>query len=188
MKETEEVWRGLAGPLYDALVENREAAFLHIFNTDWKVRIAAIHVCQSAWQGSADRRFVDACRQLAGNDPNDLVRQVAIHSFGEALRSSKDVSACRFLAAIVNSALNSEQVRRAAYFALREVHLGLTEEDFVRSNAALMKEALHELPLGMSEEEVKRVVLCGGRFPGNVWDTAEKIDWDFVEQFANREE
>ncbi len=82
MKETEEVWRGLGGPLYDELVQNREAAFRHLFNADWKVRVAAIHVCQSTWQGSVDSGFLDACRQLAANDPKDVVRQLAIHSFG----------------------------------------------------------------------------------------------------------
>ena len=187
MRETDETWRELAGPLYDELIRSKEAALSRLFAPERDVRIAAIHICQSTWQCSTDSRFLDSCRRLANTDPDDLVREHAASSLGMALCASQDRSTSQFLAALAKNGVTPQHVRMAAYWALREVQLGLTEEDLVRRSAALMKIAMRRLPTGISEEDAKRTALCDGRFADGVWDTAEQIDWNFVDKFLSLE-
>lgn len=183
-----EVWKDLAGSLYDELVQSEERAMAHLFDADRNLRIAAIDICHSVWNCSANVGFLNACQDVAAADPDDSVRTHALEIFGAALESSQDPSACQFLADLAKDGTNPEEVRRAAYWALREVQLGLTEEDNIKRLASAMKLALRRAPMGMAEQEVKRAVLCNGYFPEAVWDCADEIDWDFVDRYASHEE
>ena len=129
----------------------------------------------------------DSCRRLANTDPDDLLREHAASSLGTARCASQDRSTSQFLAALAKNGVTPQHVRMAAYWALREVQLGLTEEDLVRRSAALMKILMCILPTGISEEDAKRTALCDGRFADGVWDTAEQIDWNFVDKFLSLE-
>lgn len=184
MDETHDIWRRAAGAAYEDLVRSKETALRHLFDEDWKVQAAAISICQFTWRCLADARFVDACRELAATAANDRVRAGALSAFGEALRSSQDASESRFLAGIVTDVRNSKYVRMAAYWALREVQFGRTEEDSVKQMVIDAKEALATLPTGLTEEDAKRIVLCRGRYPESLWETADSIDSDFVNKFA----
>jgi hypothetical protein len=185
MNVTDQVWRDLAGPLYDDLVQSKKIAFAHLSDPNSNVRIAAIHICDRLWDGSRDDEFVNACRTLAVADPDDSVRVHAISSFGKALRSSRDLAASQFLADIVKDGNNSEKVRREAYWALREIQSGLTETDSIKRLVPLIKEFLHKFPVSMDEEQVKQALLCGGHFPEAIWNSTDQIDWDYVDQFAS---
>lgn len=187
MTLTHEVWKDLAGPLYDELVQDKAFAFEHLVNPNGNIRIAAINIYGSLWNGSTDPAFVNACRQIAATDPDNSVRAHAISAFGQALRSSHDAVASRFLADVAKDCNSSEAVRIAAYWALREIQLGLTEEELIMRMIPLMKEALRRLPIGMTEQEVKHTILGAGRFPETLWHSADQIDWDFVDRYASAE-
>lgn len=186
MNESDQVWRELAGPTFDELMRCKEAAVAHVFDNDPNIRVAAINICDSVWRCSGDADFLKACCNLALSDPDDWVRSHAIDAYGRAMKSSRDRAASRFLAQIVKDETNPARVRRTAYFALQEVQSSLSEEEqIVRRFASLMKESLDRLPSTMSERELRRTVLCGGRFPESVWDKADEIDWDFVGKCAD---
>ena len=110
----------------------------------------------------------------------------AIDAFGRSFQTTQDASASQFVADLVKDSKSSEEVRRAAYWALRQIQLGLTDEEIVRRLVPLAKEVLRKNPAGATEEQFKQTLLCGGRFPENVWNTSEQIDWDFVDRHASR--
>jgi hypothetical protein len=182
MNATTDVWKDLAGNCYPELVRSKESALAHLFDTDSNVRIAAINICDRLWNCSADQEFVVACRRIADADIDDSVRVHAVSKLGKTLQSSKDRSTSLFLAQIVKSANISEDLRRAAYWALREVQFGLTEEDNVKRTISLIKMVLRKKPKGMSEEQVKNSLFGGGQFSNIDWNTADQIDWGFVNQ------
>ena len=185
MDETREVWRGLAGPLYEDIMQSKGTALANLSHMDKNVRIAAISICCRHWDCSRDADFLNACRTIAATDPDGSVRGEAIDAIGEALEGSQDASVSRFLADLAADADAADDVRRRAYLALRAIQVGLTEQEIARRAAVLMKLALRKLPLGITEEEAKKAALCGGRFPEGVWDSAEEIDWNFVGRFAS---
>ncbi|MFL5245219.1 MAG: HEAT repeat domain-containing protein, partial [Gemmataceae bacterium] len=157
----------------------------HLFDPNPTVRKAAIGICDIHWNCSSDMGFINACRELAGSDPDQSVRADAIRSLGKALESSRDPSASHFLANVVKDGDKSQEERAAAYWALREIHLGLTEQDNVKRSISLMKLALPRLEMGMTEEEVKQTLLGRGQFAYIDWDSVDLIDWDFVNQFVS---
>ena len=182
---THEVWKELAGSRYDQLVASKEIALGLLFDADRNVRIAAINVCDSYWKCSSDIEFVTACRKIAALDNDDSVRAHAIRSLGTALRSSKERLTSGFLANLVTDEDSSDEVRKAAYWALREIQFGLTEEDVVKRSISLMRLAMRSLSTEMTEDDVKAVMLCNGRFPETTWGSADQIDWDFVKEHAS---
>ena len=184
MSAPSEIWKDLAGPLYDQLVATKEQALALLFHADSNVRIAAISVCRSAWDCSSDPAFLNACQTLAANDANDTVRCHAIDSLGSALRSSRDPSASRFLAGIALDPVVSDNVRRAAYRALREIQFGLSEDDVIRRSIPLFRAAAERMPSQFSEEQIKGVLRAIGKSPETEYDQQHQIDWDFVRQFA----
>ena len=185
MKLAHEVCKELAGSLYDKLVQSKENAMAHLFDADHNVRKAAFYICDSVWKCSADIDFVNACRIIGVTDPDESVRVHAIGSYGKALQSSQDPAASQFLADLVKDRRISSGVREAAYWALREIQLGLTEEDNVTQLASLLKIALSKMSMNMTEEQVKTTLLSHGRYPESIWDSADKIDWSFVEKYAS---
>ena len=184
MSVTDDVWKDLAGSRYPDLVRTKEAALAHLFDSDSNVRIAAINICDSLWKCSADREFIAVCRKIADTDVDDSVRIHAASMLGKALRATKDSSASQFLAKIVKSDGSSTDLRRAAYWALREVQLGLIEEDNVKRSMSLIKLVLHKQPIGMSEEQVNHSLFGSGHFSDIDWNAVDQIDWGFVNQYA----
>lgn len=184
MSVTSQVWKELAGPHYGELILSKKAALAHLFSADRNVRIASIHICDQVWECSSDTEFVNACQRIAATDADDSVRVHAIEAFGRAFQSSQDPAASEFLAGIVRNRNSSEEVRKTAYWALREVQMGLSEEDTVKRTISLMKVAIRKLPMGVTETQVKQLLLCGGRFPESTWDSADQIDWGFVNRFG----
>lgn len=184
--ETEAVWKDLAGPLYDELVQSTQAAMAHLFDPSSDIRFVALDICDRLWDCSGDVEFVDACRQIAATDPDDSVRARAIESFGKAFRSSKNPSASQFLADIVKDSKRSDGVRTTAFRALREIQLGLTEDDEMKRTISLMKASLRKIPWLMSEDEARHILLGAGYYPNMDWDSVDEIDWAFVDQYASR--
>jgi hypothetical protein len=128
-----EVWKALAGPYYDELVQSQEKSIAHLSHVDSQVRMAAINICDLFWDCSTDGAFVEACRAIAMTDPDEFVRSLAIGAFGKAFQSSRDPVASQFLAGVVKASETSARVRMAAYWALREVQIGSTLQDKVVS-------------------------------------------------------
>jgi hypothetical protein len=75
-------------------------------------------------------------------------------------------------------------VQIAAYWALRDIQFGASDEDAFRHMFYLVKEFLRTHPGQMSAEQVK-INMLGGRVSDPIWDTAEQIDREFVNQFAS---
>jgi hypothetical protein len=185
---TQEVWKDMAGPFYDELVQSKEKALTHLSNPDSHVRIAAISVCDLLWNCSVDAAFVDACRTMARTDPDDSVRIHAIEAYGKALQSSQDRAASQFLADLVKARMNSEQVRMAAYWALREIQMGSTDHDVIKRAISLLKLGSRQLPTAKTEEQLKHELCADGHHVAGVnWDFADQIDWDFVNRYASQD-
>jgi len=116
------------------------------------------------------------------NDPDARVRNVAIDSLGAAYRDTKDPDVSHLLADIVLRADLSKDLRLVAYWALREVQLGVTSEDLVKKGVRFAKLAYERPGGGGVPVQVKRTLLRNGRLPESVWDSAGEIDFDFVKR------
>ena len=121
MNEIQEVWRDLAGPLYDELMRNKEAALASLSHADKNVRIAAIWICYRHWDFAGNADFLGACRKIAVADPDDSVRGAAIDAIGRAMEGSQDAFASSFLGDLAMDGNVAGGVRRNAYFALRAI-------------------------------------------------------------------
>jgi hypothetical protein len=183
---TQEMFKDLAGPFYDELVQSKEKALTHLSNPDYRVRVAAINICDLLWNCSVDTAFVDACRTMARTDPDESVRTQAIGALGKALRSSQDSAVSQFLANTVKARTASELMRMAAYWALCEIQMGWTDRDVVKRALALMKLAAREPSGSMTEEHLKNALFAKGQFAGMCWDSIDEIDWDFVNRYASK--
>ncbi len=105
---------------------------------------------------------------------------------GFIYRAAADESISRFLTDLLKDNGTPRRVRLAAYWALREVQLGLTEEDLVKRGICAVKPLLEKnVKMEMSADEMRRALLCGGRYPDSFWDSAETIDWNFVGKFVS---
>src|SRR5262245_14773018 len=185
MSATIEALKDLAGPLYDELIESKAKAMARLLDPASSIRIAAINICDVVWHCLGEPVFVNTCRTIAAADPDDSVRVHAIGAFGRALRSSQDHPSSQFLANLVRNKESSEEVRMAAYWALREVQLGLTDEDCTGRSISLIKLASRRLQKGITPEQHKRLLLGGAGFPKAGWDSVDQIDWDFVDRYAS---
>ena len=188
-----QIWKKLAGSLFDKLAESAEHCLTHISDPDRDVRIAAIGMCSLTWERS-DKEFISACCQIAVTDPDHSVRTHAIGAIGRALRATRNEDVSHFLADLVKHE-KIEGVCLEAYWALREIQLGLNEEDVVRRVACMSKSMWRDvdirdaisnhfgLPVG-NDPPFKRDFLGG--YPETVWDSSEQIDWEFVNRFASK--
>lgn len=184
MSILDEILKELAGPHFGRLAHRKDVAMAYLNDEDPNVRIAAIRLCDRIWNCSDDPHFLDACRTIAAADPVVSVCVHAIDTLGRAFRATKNPGLSTYLVSIVKDDTRPDRVRKAAYFALREVQIGLTEMEMVIRQIATTKSALRELPTAVNEERAKRALLCGGRLPEDLWDSADQIDWSFVDTFA----
>lgn len=183
MAVLDEILKELAGPAYEQLTRSKPSAMAHFNHTDAKVRIAAIRVCDRLWNGSADPAFIEACRRMAATDADDFVCGAAVDTLANAFEATQDPSVSHFLAGIASDHGRSERVRKAAYFALRLIQNGLTELEMTLRLISSWKEGLDRLPGELDEERMKRSLFANGHLPASLWDTADQIDWDFVDRF-----
>jgi hypothetical protein len=177
----------LAGVHFSKLMQSKEAAMEFLSAEDYKLRLAAILVCESTWKCSAEPRVIAACRDIVVSDANDSFRICAIGGLGRALSGSKSINTSTLLANIILDSKNSNNLRINAYWSLREVQFGLSDissDNVLKSLFGSVKAVLHDLPDKFSENQVKSTLLAQGRIPEELWNTAEDIDWDFVAQFA----
>jgi hypothetical protein len=186
MKAIHEVWREFAGAQFDELMRNQDSAFEHLNSPNKNVRIAAINICDFVWHASTKPEFVAACRRIAESDPDVAVRIHGIEAYGRAMESTRDPLASRFLANLVKDTKSPDDVRRAAYWALREVQWGVPEVEHVQRLAGLMRSGLRRNTTALSEEQIKSILLGGGRYPEALWDSAEQIDWALVDRCASQ--
>jgi hypothetical protein len=186
MSDANEVWKDLAGPAYLDMVRSKEAAFEHLFNPDSNVRIAAINICASRWECSGDAEFVNACRTLAAVDIDTSVRAHAISALGEAFRETRDSSISQFLADTITLHKKADELGTAAYWALREVQVGLTEEDLIKRSIAFMKDVIRKARVHGIESQVRDLLVHPANLKEELWNSAEQIDWDFVDRYSSR--
>jgi hypothetical protein len=174
--------KDLAGPHYEAMMRNKEAAISYLSAPDYETRIAAILLCESTWGCGVDPRVLDACRQIAGSDGDDSVRCCAVSSLGRALNSTRSPDASQFLARIAKDPKNAMDLRITAYWALREVQLGLADSNSYSHVLYLAKSYIRQHPGRFTEDEVMSNLL--GSLPKSNWDLAGQIDLEFVNQFV----
>lgn len=178
--------KNLVGPVYEELVRSKETVLAHIFHADRNVRIAAIYLCDLFWKCPKDVEFLDAYRKTAATDPDDAVRRVAVGLLGATLEGTRDLSTSQFLADTVKDSRTSAELREAAYSALRQVQLGLNLKEITRDAIAHRKLMLRKgVETRISEQETKEAFLDAGSFPESFWETADQIDWIFVDHFAS---
>ncbi|MCE9561781.1 MAG: HEAT repeat domain-containing protein [Planctomycetes bacterium] len=187
MSLSQDIYKDLAGSSYPDLIQNKGAAFAYLSSPNRDLRVAAINVFATLWNKPIDPDFVNICRTIAASDPIAFVRIQAIEALGPVFQSSRDESISQFFANLVNDPTQSLEARQAAYWALREVQLGVLEVDQIKRLCSVMKLGLSEDPNFGTENEIKRTLLCGGHFPESVWDSADEIEWDFVNQFVTQQ-
>lgn len=179
MISTKQIWKDLAGSAYTKLVQSRELAIAHLNDRDSRVRIASLHICRTVWNCISDDDYLDACRRMAEGDPVDEVRVHAIGLYANGLRGTRDRDAKRLLALLVQDQDNSDATRLEAYWGLREVEFGLTEEDVVNRTFSLMKRVLSKKFLP-DEEQVMHEVSATASQIGIDLESVDSIDWEFV--------
>lgn len=178
--------KDLAGPQYQEMIRSKEATLVYLSSPDRKLRLAAILLCEAVWNAGRDSRVIEACRHIAESDADDSYRGVAVSSLGTALDSSKARDASAFLANLILDSSESVELRRDAYWALRQIQFGVADVDFdtfFMGTIRMVKTIMRELPGRFSEDEVIRDLTPQPGFPDNFWDSADRIDLDFVSQF-----
>jgi hypothetical protein len=178
-----EFWSEFAGIHYHKMMESKQAALALVFHPDRNVRIAAIQICDTVWNCTTDASYVEICRNVIKDDCDAVVRASAISAIGKAFRSSQSPEVSKFLSKFIAVDMDVIEVQSAAYWALREVQLGLLEEDLIKRAICAAKSYESKLPSQRLLDE-QRFALMGGRYPEEVWDSAGEIDWDFVNQFT----
>lgn len=140
--------------------------------------------------------MISSYREQAASDADESIREKSLEAIGKALQKSRDRTISEFLAGLVSDETAPQNVRRAAYWALREAQFGFTEEESVTRSIWLAKDLLRMArekgmseaqisSLGIDEKQAKSKLLCAGRWPDSLWETASEIDWAFVEQFKS---
>ncbi|MFZ5830197.1 MAG: hypothetical protein ACOY3P_08915 [Planctomycetota bacterium] len=181
--------RDLAGPHYDEMMRSKETATAYLDAVEWQVCLAAIIVCGNTWQMGPDRALVLACCRIAASDGPESARGVAASVLGHLLSASKAPNASAFLADLVLDSSNSIELRRDAYWALREVQFGVAERDFdtfLKHMISVAKSVMRAYPGRFSEEAARQALTPPDRFPNGFWESAEEIDWDFVSKFVGQ--
>ena len=180
----------LAGVHYSMLMRDKQSAMELLSSPDYKIRLAAVLVCESTWNCAANPKVIAACRDIATSNAHDSFRICAIETLSRALSASKSPEASSFLAKLIFGDKNSTGLRVSAYWALREVQFGLSDtsfDNFLKGLFCSVKSILHDKPNEFPEEQVKAQLLARGHVPEELWNSAEEIDWDFVSQFATSE-
>ncbi|MHB1037049.1 MAG: hypothetical protein ACYC35_14055 [Pirellulales bacterium] len=180
----------LAGAHYDEMMQSQEGAMGYLAAPDYRVRFAAILICASTWKSADDSRVVEACRQIAASSAEDSLRMGAVDVLTIALDGSKSPDISSFLGDLVMDSANGIEVRRSAYWALRQIQFGLADKDFdtfLKGTICLVKPVIRRYPDQFSEEEVKSHITPPRRFSADFWDSADAIDFEFVAQFASRQ-
>lgn len=176
----------LAGPLYDDLVGSKEAALDALSAPEENLRLAAMLICDHIWKVGSDQRLFQACVQVVSSNVNDSMRICAMSVLGRAFQSSRSSDESRFLATIVHDDTIGSELRSVAYYALRQVQFGIAGsdfDDFLKATFFTVKSILRSYPMDISEERAKSALTSGSEAIQKLWDSAEEIDWSFVNQF-----
>ena len=185
MGASHEQWKHLAGSAYGGLMSSKESAMAGLNDADSNVRIAAIHICGTNWDCSKDPAFADACRALAETDQSDAVRYHAIGALGHSFRSSQDPTISRFLADLATHDKAAEDVRQAAYWALREIQTGLNDEDLVKQFIRVTKAVVCRMPPHKAKQHLNETLRVLSQVSDLDWESGDQIDWEFVSRFVS---
>ena len=172
----ESMIRMLAGNDYGKLLDTQENTLAFLRHGSERTRRAAISACVHYWKCHTSHEFLRVCRGLAEADPSDSVRAYAIDAIGRAFDSSRDPEISRFLADICEAGGTPAVIREATYWALRRVQLGRSPEEMVKCFASASRGGGNEAA-GLFSKLIDSPV---------DWDSADKIDQQFVRRFATR--
>src|SRR5258708_6108268 len=120
----------LAGQHYEVMMRSKEATLEYLSAPDYRLRLAAILICQSTWNCDFDVQLVDACTAIADSDADDSTRSAAIGALATALSSTKQPNVSQFLANLATKRTTPNEVRIEAYWALRDVQFGRGDADW----------------------------------------------------------
>lgn len=146
-------WESLGLPCLEEMLRSPEAAEFHLKDPNPACRRLALEVLQRQWKYT--QASADYCELLCVQDPDPIVRRMAVFALGHFYEKSNNARISRMLAAIACDETAEPGLREGAYFGLHDV-CGNTAFD-------------HPLILTASKG--------GFRFP-------EDVDWDFVRKFV----
>ena len=184
MKPVLDVCKALAGDYFDILIASKDDCTAHLQNADPTVRLAAITVYGSVWADKSDSEFFVTSQRMAVEDPDPQVRAGAIGPLGAVFRSTQDASVSRFLADLARDDRNTDSIKISAYWALREVQFGLTDEELIKRGAQLAKASIHRLAPNLDEERVREAWDRSLISVGSSWAHVDDVDWDLVRRWA----
>jgi hypothetical protein len=115
-------WLELAGSHLPPMLKSRLDAERYLNHPEPNVRITSIEVLAHHWK--TNESLVNACRQIAFSDPDSVVRNVALITFGSYYSGTNDAGTGRLLARIVRDEQQPAKFRSAAYCALFKLRPG----------------------------------------------------------------
>ena len=139
-----DIVRKLAGDYFDELWSSPELILPLSRHAMPGVRAGAILAGHAKWNYGSDPRFLDRCFEIATSDV-DQPGEFAISALAKIFYGTRQREVERLLVKIILNLQLSSDMRKHAYYALREVEFGF-EYEMV---AARTFEALHVIKGGM---------------------------------------
>lgn len=115
----QDAWEKLVGPAVDEMMQSRATAEGFLTDRDSKRRLVALSVLIHHWKPDANLAVI--AENLAVNDPDDEVREVALVAVGACYASTADKRISALLAEATSDTTRPERLRKAAYLALFQV-------------------------------------------------------------------
>jgi hypothetical protein len=139
---------------------------------DPQIHRIAVSVLSVHWDM---KHYVHTFRVIGLNDPDESVRQYAVHSVGWLRRGSRDRDTSRFLLGVFKDADQPAWIRETAYHGLEEIWQGFDagHAQFVRKLRQKDAERVEEKKLGTAAETTRL-----GPSRENAWE--DSVDWEFV--------
>ncbi len=176
--------RQIAGDSYEQLVSSYSSALALLSHVEIKVRQAAMLECMSLWKDVLDSRFSQACQSIVLSDPDEQTRSMAIHSLGRMFCSTRDPAISLFLATFICDDRISNSLRRDANFALCEVARG-RDKGYFANRLILLKRKILDQGDRFRHDNAKVALHAEYLANRELWDAADRIDWDLVKLYAS---
>lgn len=147
MNKRDEFLRKIAGDLYETIRRTDEPAYALLSHENIVIRRATLLEFSNHCPPDLRDSFSARCRGLAVQDPDLVVRLMAVNALGRTHSSTGDQEISRFLADLALSQGEKDALGLFAYSALRQVQFGMQLVDI-----AEMVNLLNHLALSLRED------------------------------------